>query len=341
MQARLTDRSRRRRLKRTVPEELDRSVSDNPDHLDRAHVFVRTHAAVRADRHVLNGHHRQHDHSFFEIAFVLGGHGVHRTVHGEHRLQRGDTIVLRPGVWHAYLACEQLEVLNCYVGEDVLHRELAWALDDPLLGRLFWTLPRSLDRAGAIVTALDAAPFRAARIHLETLEAMCTAPSPPERAELLGHLLLLLGRLAHCIATPRTPTSSASVPTAVLGCIQRLEADPARPWTLAELARDAGVTGAHLSRLFKRAAGLPPLAYLTRWRLERAAALLVQTPHPVADIAAEVGWLDANLFSRRFRAHFGESPSAYRARQGGAAFTRAAVIWEGQPRGRFAMLQVD
>jgi AraC family L-rhamnose operon transcriptional activator RhaR len=55
------------------------------------------------------------------------------------------------------------------------------------------------------------------------------------------------------------------------------------------------------------------MAYLRRARAERSAYLLLSTADPVSVIGAAVGWDDPNLFARRFRTHFGLSPTAYRA----------------------------
>jgi transcriptional regulator GlxA family with amidase domain len=69
-----------------------------------------------------------------------------------------------------------------------------------------------------------------------------------------------------------------------------MEADLAREWDLADLAREAGLEASALTRRFRRAFGLPPMAWLNRRRAERAGALLVATARPISVIGAEVGW---------------------------------------------------
>jgi AraC family transcriptional regulator, L-rhamnose operon transcriptional activator RhaR len=170
-----------------------------------------------------------------------------------------------------------------------------------------------LDREGAVTAVLDAPALEDCLAWLTRLEALSAPDRPPERAELLGYLLLVLGRIARKVEVALVIPSSVTVPDSVLTCIRLMEDDPARAWTLTDFAQHTQLNASHFSRLFTRATGLPPMAYLCRWRLERAAALLAQTDRPVAEIGAEVGWLDANLFARRFRTHFGMSATAYRA----------------------------
>jgi AraC-like DNA-binding protein len=79
------------------------------------------------------------------------------------------------------------------------------------------------------------------------------------------------------------------------------------------LARAAHLSQAHFSREFRRAFGETPHQYLLTRRLERAAALLRNTDHSVAEICLEVGLRSVGSFTTSFRRAYGLTPTAYRA----------------------------
>lgn len=85
------------------------------------------------------------------------------------------------------------------------------------------------------------------------------------------------------------------------------------PLTVGDLAREAGFSRAHFSREFRRAFGEPPHTYLLTRRLERAAALLRNTDHSVADICFATGLESVGSFTTTFTRTYGMSPTAYRA----------------------------
>jgi AraC-like DNA-binding protein len=85
------------------------------------------------------------------------------------------------------------------------------------------------------------------------------------------------------------------------------------PLEVPTLARTAHLSPAHFSREFRRAFGETPHQYLLTRRLERAAALLRNTDHTVADICLAVGLLSVGSFTTSFSRTFGVSPTAYRA----------------------------
>ena len=258
-------------------------------------------------RFVLDGHHSRHDHEFYEAAVVLGGSGVHASPLGEQTLRAGDAFLLRPGAWHAYFACENLEVFNCYFAPELLRYELSWTLNDPALGHLLWMGTRA-GTHGLVSAFLEPAALFEAEVQLQ---ALSTASALSER---IARLLLFLGPLAHALPDNSRNATFNSHPVVLRG-VQMLEAQPFRQWSLVELADALHVAPSYLSRLFRQHLGLPPMAYLAHWRAERAAALLLGTTRPISDIAEEIGWGDPNYFSRRFKQHFGVSASAYRAAQ--------------------------
>jgi AraC-like DNA-binding protein len=91
--------------------------------------------------------------------------------------------------------------------------------------------------------------------------------------------------------------------------------------TVDDMAAVAGLSRAHFSREFSRTFGESPRAYLQSRRLERAAALLRNTDHAVADICMDVGLESVGSFTTSFVRAFGKTPTAYRA-----AFPPAATF---------------
>ncbi|MEU6764926.1 helix-turn-helix domain-containing protein [Streptomyces sp. NPDC046853] len=87
--------------------------------------------------------------------------------------------------------------------------------------------------------------------------------------------------------------------------------------TLDRLAAHAGLSGRTLARRFTEQLGTSPGQWLLGQRLDAARALLEQTDLPVETIADRVGLASAVNLRRRFRAHLGTTPGAYRRTFGG------------------------
>ena len=86
----------------------------------------------------------------------------------------------------------------------------------------------------------------------------------------------------------------------------------AEPWTLDSLAREVGTSRTLLAVRFRELVGEPPMAYLTRWRITRAANLLHGARQPLARIAEQVGYQSDAVFSKAFRRVTGRSPREWR-----------------------------
>jgi AraC family transcriptional regulator, activator of mtrCDE len=88
--------------------------------------------------------------------------------------------------------------------------------------------------------------------------------------------------------------------------------DPAHDWGLDELASIAAVSRATLVRAFKKISGMPPQAFLTELRLGIARNRLAQTPDPIGQIAADVGYQSEAALSRALHRRFAIRPGAMR-----------------------------
>ena len=85
-----------------------------------------------------------------------------------------------------------------------------------------------------------------------------------------------------------------------------------QPWTIAALAQRVGISRSVLAERFKSYLGEPPMAYLTRWRLQLGAKMLTSTRRSVAEISTEVGYESEAAFNRAFKREFGLPPARYR-----------------------------
>jgi len=88
--------------------------------------------------------------------------------------------------------------------------------------------------------------------------------------------------------------------------------DPARQWTVAELAAEAGVSRAAFARRFNELVGEPPMTFLTDWRLSLAADLLLEPDTTIGSVAYQVGYSTPFALSTAFKRVRGISPRQHR-----------------------------
>lgn len=111
-------------------------------------------------------------------------------------------------------------------------------------------------------------------------------------------------------------------PAWLLAARDLLRDTAAMPVRMSDLAGTFGVHPIHLTRAFRRFFRCTPGDYLRRCRLERAAALLRDSPLDIAQVAEAAGFADQSHLTRWFTRAYGMPPGAYRRVHGRGMHTR-------------------
>jgi AraC-like DNA-binding protein len=93
--------------------------------------------------------------------------------------------------------------------------------------------------------------------------------------------------------------------------IDLIHADPARRWTLQELAQNIGMSRTAFALRFKETVGLTPMNYLTRWRMLLASERLATSRDKIPTIASALGYESESAFGTAFKRVMGCSPRQY------------------------------
>jgi AraC family transcriptional activator FtrA len=96
--------------------------------------------------------------------------------------------------------------------------------------------------------------------------------------------------------------------------LDRIRESLTRPWTVADMAREASMSERTLVRRFVEATGMPPGEWLVVARLDSAKTFLAGTQHSVEDVAEAVGFASAHALRHHFRRTIGISPKEFRLR---------------------------
>ncbi|NQD95291.1 AraC family transcriptional regulator [Pseudomonas sp. CrR25] len=108
-----------------------------------------------------------------------------------------------------------------------------------------------------------------------------------------------------------TPPPAGREPLAVTHAKELLSSRMTRPPSLEELAEAVNLSPFHFVRVFRRATGLPPHAWLKQRRLEQARGLLKADCRPL-EVALRLGFADQSHLSRQFKQAYGVGPGEYR-----------------------------
>ena len=82
---------------------------------------------------------------------------------------------------------------------------------------------------------------------------------------------------------------------------------PSQPWSAEALAREVALSRSAFVDRFTTLVGMPPIRYLTVWRLQTAKLNLRETRTTIAQLAHSVGYESEEAFSRAFKREFGRT----------------------------------
>ena len=98
--------------------------------------------------------------------------------------------------------------------------------------------------------------------------------------------------------------------------LELMHAEPARDWSVEDLAREVAASRSLFASRFASLLGCPPMQYLARWRLQIAARKLTEKAGSIAEVAAQVGYESEAAFNRAFKRHMGAPPATWLGRRG-------------------------
>jgi AraC-like DNA-binding protein len=250
-----------------------------------------------------------HVHSFFEVCYAYQGQGLFRINGVDYTVQAGEVFVAKPGEPHEIISSET----------------------DPL-GIYFWSYTLVPPQSGAEHTPVDlllhdflnsrtwvsVADSMQGTLDLMTAEIVRREPGYTQVIEgLVCKLLLDTAR----VVTDTSPISGDlaapdSSEALVRDMVRYLHDNYNRPIRVRDVAAQVHLSERHTNRLFRQAMGASIKEYLTSFRLEIAAQLLLNRQASVTEVAYATGYNDVRYFITLFRQRTGFTPAAFQRREG-------------------------
>ena len=244
-----------------------------------------------------------------KLMYVAAGSSRLTHESGDVEVFPGDLVAIPDGYWCAGAPEQSVQTLTVYVDTTYLMQQAFWlqSFRQVLIGlELFEPTVKTLH-------VLSLAPGRAQHIEmlLRVLSAMQSSCDQDfifmaRLAELFGDLGAAVSRNAG-MQLAGAAWRTRHLERAVVLLHDQLE----RPWMIAELADEVGLSSSQLTRVFRAGLDTTPAEYLCRIRVEEMARLLLTTNFGVAEAARQVGWREVSHAARAFKRYHGVAPSRY------------------------------
>jgi AraC-like DNA-binding protein len=158
--------------------------------------------------------------------------------------------------------------------------------------------------------ALDEHPHIQALAELFVAEqAVSRCGGATVRDRLCEVIVVLAVRRAIAAGTVNAGLLAGLSHEALCPCLIAIHDEPARLWSVEDLAGIAGMSRSHFTATFTKVVGMAPASYVTSWRLALGHSRL-KAGKSVKVVAAEVGFGSQEAFSRAFSRAYGYPPSA-------------------------------
>jgi AraC-like DNA-binding protein len=159
-------------------------------------------------------------------------------------------------------------------------------------------------------------PQLAVAAQLILSESAAPGPGSNMLSARLAEILLIHALRARVAAREteqdRRPGLCALADPAIGSAMRLIHARPSEEWTVERLAREVAMSRSAFAARFSELVGLPPLQYVTQWRMTEAARRLREGEESVAAVAEQVGYANAAAFMKAFTRVHGVGPGRYR-----------------------------
>lgn len=285
-----------------------RGLGLDPDNLYQELEMSTPYVQAHQDVSYSNAMVQLHSHTFYEVLCCRNTCGAEYLVGSErYRLQKGDIILVPPGISHRPLLPETMP--EPYI------RDILWFSPE------FITLMEQLlphhDRPSKELSSL----LRTANTRWEVLaQQLRTAVTESERqrpgweAAVMGTAIVFLTEMKRALADKHATPMAAEKPGLLDKAMAYMEANLAAKITLDDMSRHLYVSKSTVSQTFRNRMGVSFYRCLTQRRLIAAKTLIGENV-PMEEISRRVGFSDYSSFYRAFRQEYGICPQQYRAIQ--------------------------
>ncbi len=241
---------------------------------------------IHAIRKVYKGDYIQHFHNFFELEYIVSGTGKYIIDNNSYDITPGMVFFTTPASFHQlsdadivlYTIMFEMNACNQHLLQTLFANSSYQVTLGTEKSRIFYE------------AALDELVNN---ISNKTV-AICMLDSVLAKISVESHIY--------------SPQSSSVTNQARLFILSRFHSE----LTLEDVANHVGLTPTYLSQIFKKETGVTFKKYVNNLRFECARNLLEHSDMNVLQICTECGFNDYSNFIRRFKAHFGISPSQYK-----------------------------
>ena len=267
-------------------------ATPNPAHQDVFYTVPRAgHLLAGTEYHIKRDHFPGH-----ELILCLRGKGWTRIAGRTHQVRRGDL---------AWINCHHPHE-HGVVPDDPW--EVYWIrAEGPRLAQLSDLLGV---RDAPVISGMD---LRKASPVFKKLFRLIPEDAPSSPALIHAQVAELVAQ-AYC-ARQQFGELAPKIPPALARCVEQMKLFYFQKHTVPSLARLAGLSPTHFSRVFKTSFGTSPIDWLRRERISQAKRRLADTSDDIKEIAEQVGYSDRYFFSKDFKKHTGFTPSQFRARE--------------------------
>ena len=248
-----------------------------------------------------------HWHGELELLYLESGACSYKTLEAEYRLEAGDAIYLKPGALHSFeplcrgtVSCANLFMPDFLAGNTGGYMDVTFVA--PMLG------PSGVEAVVFRHDDPDATP--ALSLVRETIRLCRDEPDCYELRlrNTLSEIWILLYHANKVRHEPGKITKSTARDIRLRKMLLFIGEHYREPVSVANIAKAAEISERECYRLFRETLRQTPVAFVQRYRLQQAAAMLASDAGTITEIAGKVGFDSAAYFSKLFKREYGMTP---------------------------------